>query len=284
MRKRVLSLILTITLLLSVLPVVPAQAAQNDKPFPFKDVAKDKWYFDDVNFVFQNELMNGISDSAFSPAATVTRAQAVTVLWRIAGCPSETDIIPFKDVLVGSWYYDAVKWAVKRNITRGVASRIFAPNSWLTREQFVTLLLRFAKVQRYVSVSETWVFPGGKFWDHAFISNYAVEPFAWATCCNIIQGVKCNSYFYTTQDGATHLLDFRTSGMTQTSLYAIKPEVPCSRAEFASMIARLCKTYRVSHNVGRTDTQFLSGHCDCIADSDFSFYWMPDAEMEEPVL
>ena len=91
----------------------------------------------------ENGAYTGTGGGKFSPDATCMRAQAVTFLWRAAGSPEpETRAMPFADIPVGSYYYDAVLWAVENGITKGTSDTTFSPNMTCTRAQIVTFLYR----------------------------------------------------------------------------------------------------------------------------------------------
>ena len=91
-------------------------------------------------------VINGISETLFGPDGSCTRAQIVTFLWRAAGSPKpETRAMPFTDVPVGSYYYDAVLWAVENGITKGTSDTTFSPNMTCTRAQIVAFLWRSEK-------------------------------------------------------------------------------------------------------------------------------------------
>ena len=109
---------------------------------PFGDVAEDAWYYDAVLWAVENAITNGVSETAFAPNASCTRAQIVTFLWRAAGSPVVEAENPFEDVAEDAWYYDAVLWAVGEGITTGMTETRFAPDATCTRAQAVTFLWR----------------------------------------------------------------------------------------------------------------------------------------------
>ena len=112
----------------------------------FVDVATGSYYEDAVDWAVENGITKGTDDTHFSPDGICTRAQAVTFLWRAAGSPEpETRAMPFTDVPVGSYYYDAVLWAVENGITKGTSDTTFTPNMTCTRAQIVAFLWRSEK-------------------------------------------------------------------------------------------------------------------------------------------
>ena len=112
----------------------------------FVDVPADAYYFDAVLWAAEEGITGGVDATHFAPNATCTRAQAVTFLWRAAGSPApKSSDMPFTDVAEGSYYYDAVLWAVENGITKGTSDTTFTPNAKCTRAQIVTFLWRSQK-------------------------------------------------------------------------------------------------------------------------------------------
>ena len=126
--------------------VIFMKANGNPQTGVFVDVATGSYYEDAVDWAVENGITKGTDDTHFSPDGICTRAQAVTFLWRTAGSPKpETRTMPFTDVPAGSYYYDAVLWAVENGITEGTSDTTFSPNSTCTRAQIVAFLWRSEK-------------------------------------------------------------------------------------------------------------------------------------------
>ena len=126
--------------------VIFTKANGNPQTGVFVDVATGSYYEDAVDWAVENGITKGTDDTHFSPDGICTRAQAVTFLWRAAGSPKpETRTMPFTDVPVGSYYYDAVLWAVENGITKGTSDTTFSPNMTCTRAQIVAFLWRSEK-------------------------------------------------------------------------------------------------------------------------------------------
>ena len=107
------------------------------------DVVPSSYYAKAVAWAVENGITTGTAEGTFSPDATCTRAQAVTFLWRAAGSPTpKTKLMPFPDVPVGSYYWNAVLWAIEQGITEGTSYLTFSPNDSCTRAQIVTFLWR----------------------------------------------------------------------------------------------------------------------------------------------
>ena len=128
------------------------RAAGSPKPEsaenPFDDVPAGRFYTDAVLWAVEQGITQGTSETTFSPNETVTRAQTVTFLWRMAKSPAPTsDENPFKDVPAGKYYTNAVLWAVEQGITNGTEPDAFEPSSGCTRGQIVTFLYRYLAAQ-----------------------------------------------------------------------------------------------------------------------------------------
>ncbi|MGN9095519.1 S-layer homology domain-containing protein [Flintibacter porci] len=110
---------------------------------PFTDVPAGSYYEDAVIWAVDKGITTGTSATTFNPNGICTRAQAVTFLWRAAGSPAaKSGAMPFADVKAGSYYYDAVLWAVEQGITKGTSETMFSPGATCTRAQIVTFLWR----------------------------------------------------------------------------------------------------------------------------------------------
>ena len=126
--------------------VIFMKANGNPQTGVFVDVATGSYYEDAVDWAVENGITKGTDNTHFSPDGICTRAQAATFLWRAAGSPKpKTRTMPFTDVPTGSYYYDAVLWAVENGITKGTSNTTFSPNMTCTRAQIVTFLWRSEK-------------------------------------------------------------------------------------------------------------------------------------------
>lgn len=137
MTNKIFSLVLSASMLASLLPVSALAAG-------FTDVPQGIYYEDPVAWAVENNITSGTSGMEFSPDETCTRAQAVTFLWRANSQPSAAESNPFADVAAGSYYADAVQWAVANGITSGTSATAFEPDAPVTRAQVVTFLYRDA--------------------------------------------------------------------------------------------------------------------------------------------
>ena len=178
---------------------------------PFVDVAEGDWFYDAVVYAYQNELMDGVGGNRFAPNSETTRAQLVTILYRLEGQPAVSGDLPFTDVEAGIWYTDAILWAAQNNIVNGVNDTEFAPGDDLTRQQLVTILYRYAEAKGY-DVSASADLSG--YPDAGQVQDYAQPAMAWAVAENIIQGME---------DGT------------------LKPAGNASRAQIATILMRFCE-------------------------------------------
>jgi hypothetical protein len=171
--------------------------------WPFEDVRIADWFYGDVDYVYQNGLMIGVSDTSFAPQSNLTRAMIVTILYRNAkeqwsvgsGKWSADGGTAFTDVSAGQWYTDAVSWASANGIVNGVGDNKFAPDDPVTREQFATVLFRFSQLSVGVDVH---IDPPSRnsdlaaFTDAGDISDWARDAVAWAHYNGLVNGKPGN--------------------------------------------------------------------------------------------
>ena len=186
------------------------KADEEEVETSFSDVAESDSYFNAVKWAVAEGVTTGYADGTFRPSNTVTRAQAVTFLWRAMGEPKpETTAMPFTDVPVGSYYYDAVLWAVENGITTGMTATTFVPDKTISRAQTITFLWRTAKMEGYdVSVGEETNILS--YTDAATIGAYAIPAMQWACGEEIL-----NSY----ADGTLRPNEGCSRAQTVTFLY-----------------------------------------------------------------
>lgn len=157
----------------------------NDWKNPFGDVSENDWFYENVKYVHQNGLMNGITNSTSVPYGNLTRAMLVTILYRAEGEPAVSGDIPFKDVDENAYYAAAVAWAESNGIVQGVSDTEFAPEENITREQIAAIMFRYAKYKGYdVSVGENTNILS--YTDFDEISEYATETMQYAVGSGLI--------------------------------------------------------------------------------------------------
>lgn len=151
----------------------------------FEDLDLEAWYHIYTDYVLEQELMRGVSETAFAPNAPLSRAMLVTVLYRSEGEPAVNRSIPFADLGVGAYYTNAVIWAAQNGIVNGITSTEFAPDANITREQLATILYRYAEYKELdVDIDETAL----DFDDAVEVSEYALDAVDWACASGILNG------------------------------------------------------------------------------------------------
>ena len=186
---------------------------QGEAPdLPFSDVTESEWFYDAVTYAYENGLMDGVGMGLFAPNSETTRAQLVTILYRLAGQPAPSGDSGFSDVETGTWYTDAVAWAAQNGIVNGVSDTQFAPGDDITREQLAVILYRYATYQGY-DVSQRADLSG--FVDAGTISTYAQEALSWANAQGLVLGFEDDS---------------------------LRPQGNASRAQIAAVLMRFCQT------------------------------------------
>ena len=159
----------------------PSSAELGDTPF--EDVLEGDWFYDDVTYVWELGLMQGISDTEFGPALPANRAMVVTLLYRLDGAELYPEESSFEDVEPGSWYHAPVEWALEQGITTGISETEFAPGRNVIREQFVTFLHRYAGAPEPAELPE-------HFADWDSVSGYAQNAVAWAVEVGLMTGYE----------------------------------------------------------------------------------------------
>ena len=154
----------------------------------FADVPASAWYYNAVEYVYENGLMSGVSGGRFAPDDTLTRAMLVQTLYAMEGRPASASA-GFADVASGDWYASAVNWAAANGVVSGVSETGFGPNNALTREQLALILYRFAQYKGYdvTGTSDLTAYADG-----SSVSGWAAEAMSWAVNAGLISGVGGN--------------------------------------------------------------------------------------------
>ena len=151
----------------------------------FNDIPANvkSWAGDAIEYMAKQGYVGGTGNKTFSPNANMSRAMLVTVLYRMAGEPSVSGIAnPFKDVVKGTYYYNAVLWAYNKGIVTGKGADKFAPNDNVSRQEIAAFIYRYAG-----KPTATGTLTG--FSDYAKVSGYATDAMKWATRNEIITGI-----------------------------------------------------------------------------------------------
>lgn len=198
---------------LSSLGTLRRLAVPNGWENPFSDVSSSAWYYESVRFVNYNGLMYGTGSNRFQPEGETSRAELVTILYRLSGSPTVSYVSRFNDVDPEAYYASAVTWAARNGIANGYGNGCFGPKDSITREQLAAVLYRFAQAYGF-SVRHSGDLRSMR--DYGQISSYAVEALTWANAKSIITG--------------------RTSD-------AIQPRAAANRAELAAALHHFCTAY-----------------------------------------
>lgn len=177
---------------------------------PYSDVTAEDWFYEDVKFVSENNLMIGtVENESFAPHLTATRAMVVTILWRMEGEPIAESSVDFFDVPADTWYSAAVSWASANGIVLGYDG-LFHPENPITREQLAAILLRYAA---YKGMDNGVIFPMIPQYKH---SEWAENDGIWADMNGLLDGIGNDMHDMTAD---------------------------ASRAEVAAMLRRFCEKF-----------------------------------------
>lgn len=181
--RKMVSIIVTLCFLLTLVPA-GAFAAPKDTETPFDDVQKTDWFYDTVQYVYDEGLMAGTGDRIFSPQQTTTRGMIVTILHRMAGSP-EAEAQDFTDVDPDAWYTPAINWSIESGVGAGYGGGLFGPDDAITREQMASFLYRYAELKEY-DVSA--VGDLDDFADASAVSDWAEDVMSWAVGAELFAG------------------------------------------------------------------------------------------------
>jgi len=162
-------------------------------PLSFTDVTPANWFYPYTRHVVDNNIMQGTSPTTFAPSTNFSRAQVVATLYRMVHggtareMPYANNRPIFNDVEVNAWYSHYVAWAFDNGVVTGISETNFAPNNHVTREQFATMLHRFATFREYdddVNTGTQW----NNFADIYQVSSWATDALTWANYNGLITG------------------------------------------------------------------------------------------------
>mgnify|MGYP001851726021 FL=1 len=213
----------------------------------FSDVAADAWYGEAVMYCRDNGLMNGTSQTTFTPDATMTRAQLCAVFYRMAGSPEVSGADAFADTPAGAWYEDAILWAGQNGIMSGYTAASFGPNDPVTRAQIAAILWRYAG-QPDSDAAENYT-------DETSIPSWADTAVDWAQASGTITGMADGSF---QPNGRATRAQVAVILMRYDSRTAPTPEPP-PEAGTDVLVAYFSAT-------GNTET--IAGHLQGILDAD----------------
>ena len=193
-------------------PEEPEETEEIKEPetISFKDVKENDWFYEAVSYAVENGLMSGMSEDIFAPNTPLTREMLAVVLYNVEGQPESTEADTFTDVKGDMWYTDAILWANENGIVAGYDNSAYGVGDLITREQFATILYRYAQFKGYDTTQ------GGmavrEFSDYENISDYARPAMAWAVNAGIMGGMDDGTLMpqgkATRAEAATMLMNF----------------------------------------------------------------------------
>ena len=183
MKKRLLSLALVLTLMLSLGYAVFA-ASVND----YVDVPQNAWYRGAVDYVLQRGYMVGATNNQFNPEGAVTRAQIAQIFYAMNGKPSAGKQPKFSDVSKDAWYAAAVNWAATFGVVSGYPDSSYHPMEFITRQQLATILYKYAQLKGYAAEGEGRGIGLGGYADVQDVGSWAWEAMAWCVHKGVISG------------------------------------------------------------------------------------------------
>lgn len=144
------------------------------------------WYASAVIQASDQNIFSGYPDGTFRPNEPLTRAMAVSLLYRISGTTGNYTAASqaFRDVNAASYYANAVGWAKQNGIVAGTTATTFSPDETITREQLAKILYSYTV---YRKGDTSYQAPAG-FTDFDQISPYAIPAMCWAVTHGIISG------------------------------------------------------------------------------------------------
>lgn len=211
----------------------------------FDDVNQKDWFCSYVEYVLNKGIMTGKGENKFAPSEYLSRAQFVTVLYRMSGQPAVKYSSIFPDVPDGTFFTSPVMWASGSGVQviKGYDNGYFGPSNWITREQMAVMLYRYAEFKGIETDKRTDL---DTFPDASKVSGFALDAMQWAVAVGIITGD--NGY--------------------------LNPQGSTSRAVCATMIQRFCETYMQ----GELEDVDISASCEAVtasvADQDAGTFWV----------
>ncbi len=261
--KKKYSALFPLALLFALLPafLTAADAAATRMP---TDVPADAYYYDAVNWALANGITNGTGANSFSPDSACTRAQVVTFLWRAAGEPAPQGAVnPFTDVAPGSWYFQAVLWALEQGVAYGTGERTFSPDALCTEEQILTFLWRAngkpaaaqsrSSAQSWSSGATAWAQSSGLVSSSSSLSS---------TVCT-----RGNTVYYMYESTVAHTDSSGTFERYEKVSFSNGVYTATSYAGFVSATMTLVESYAGRVSTAGADASFASGRLVVSADA-----------------
>ena len=190
-------------------PSVPGENAGQT----FLDVPKSFWGYESIERAAQLGYVNGVGGGKFEPNRQLTRAEFVTMLYRMADKPAANTAAGFTDVPQNAWYRDALNWAAEKGYVNGTGANTFSPDGKITRQEVVTILFRYSGSQSGAETMFTATYDS-QFTDSGAIAPWAKTAMYWAIYNGVVNG---------------------------TSPTTVSPTATATRAEVAAIFVRYAK-------------------------------------------
>ena len=152
---------------------------------PYADVSANQWFYAAVQYVSENNLMNGVAENAFGPDIHTTRGMLVTILHRMEGEPQAGEH-SFTDVAEDKYYADAVAWAAENDIVNGYSDTVFAPEKAMSREEMAVVLYRYAQYKGWDVSAQGDL---SRYTDSESVSAWSAEAMTWAVGAKVMDGM-----------------------------------------------------------------------------------------------
>ena len=152
---------------------------------PYADVSANQWFYAAVQYVSENNLMNGVAENAFGPDIHTTRGMLVTILHRMEGEPQAGEH-SFADVAEDEYYADAVAWAAENDIVNGYSDTVFAPEKAMSREEMAVVLYRYAQYKGWDVSAQGDL---SRYTDSESVSAWSAEAMTWAVGAKVMNGM-----------------------------------------------------------------------------------------------
>lgn len=193
-------------------PAAPSNPGENAGQ-TFLDVPKSFWGYESIERAVQLGYVNGMGGGKFEPNRQLTRAEFVTMLYRMAGKPAASTAAGFTDVPQNAWYHDALNWAAEKGYVNGTGANTFSPDGKITRQEVVTILFRYSGSQSGAETMFTATYDS-QFTDSGAIAPWAKTAMYWAIYNGVVNG---------------------------TSPTTVSPTATATRAEVAAIFVRYAK-------------------------------------------
>ena len=193
-------------------PAAPSNPGENAGQ-TFLDVPKSFWGYESIERAAQLGYVNGVGGGKFEPNRQLTRAEFVTMLYRMADKPAANTAAAFTDVPQNAWYRDALNWAAEKGYVNGTGENSFNPDGKITRQEVVTILFRYSGSQSGAETMFTATYDS-QFTDSGAIAPWAKTAMYWAIYNGVVNG---------------------------TSPTTVSPTATATRAEVAAIFVRYAK-------------------------------------------